>query len=67
MSIPGLVAAGIGISIVPEPMARLTMPGVHLFALDMPEMVSELSLISRIDERSSAVLHFIEEANGWGQ
>jgi hypothetical protein len=48
-------------------MARLTMPGVHLFALDMPEMVSELSLISRIDERSSAVLHFIEEANGWPQ
>jgi DNA-binding transcriptional LysR family regulator len=67
MSIPGLVAAGIGISIVPEPMARLTMPGVHLFPLDMPEMVSELSLISRIDERSSAVLHFIEEADGWGQ
>jgi hypothetical protein len=33
----------------------------------MPEMVSELSLISRIDERSSAVLHFIEEANGWPQ
>jgi len=65
MSIPGLVAAGIGISIVPEPMARLTMPGVHLFTLDLPEMVSELSLISRIDERSSAVLHFIEAANGW--
>jgi hypothetical protein len=29
------------------------------------DMVSELSLISRIDERSSAVLHFIEEAQGW--
>jgi hypothetical protein len=29
-------------------------------------MVSELSLISRIDERSNAVLHFIEEAHGWG-
>jgi DNA-binding transcriptional LysR family regulator len=66
MSIPGLVAAGIGMSIVPEPMARLTMPGVHIFALEQPEMVSELSLISRIDERSSAVLHFIEEAHGWG-
>lgn len=65
MSIPGLVAAGVGISIVPEPMARLSMPGVRIFALSQPQMVSELSLISRIDERSSAVLHFIEQAHGW--
>ncbi|WP_010486034.1 LysR family transcriptional regulator [Pseudomonas sp. S9] len=65
MSIPGLVAAGIGISIVPEPMARLTMPGVQIIPLDQPEMISELSLISRIDERSRAVLHFIEEAQAW--
>lgn len=67
MSIPGLVAAGIGLSIVPEPVARLTMPGVHIVPLTQPEMVSELSLIARIDERSSAVLHFIEEANAWGR
>ena len=66
MSIPGLVAAGIGLSIVPEPMTRLTMPGIRIVPLAQPEMVSELSLISRIDERSSAVLHFIEEAHGWG-
>jgi DNA-binding transcriptional LysR family regulator len=66
MSIPGLVAAGIGLSIVPETMTRLTMPGIRIVPLAQPEMVSELSLISRIDERSSAVLHFIEEAQGWG-
>jgi len=66
MSIPGLVAAGIGLSIVPEAMTRLTMPGVRVIPLAQVEMVSELSLISRIDERSSAVLHFIEEAHGWG-
>lgn len=66
MSIPGLVAAGIGLSIVPETMTRLTMPGIRIVPLAQPEMVSELSLISRIDERSSAVLHFIEEAHGWG-
>jgi len=66
MSIPGLVAAGIGLSIVPETMTRLTMPGIRIVPLTQPEMVSELSLISRIDERSSAVLHFIEEAHGWG-
>ncbi|EPJ80025.1 MAG: LysR family transcriptional regulator [Pseudomonas sp.] len=66
MSIPGLVAAGIGLSIVPEAMTRLTMPGVRVIPLAQTEMVSELSLISRIDERSSAVLHFIEEAHGWG-
>jgi DNA-binding transcriptional LysR family regulator len=66
MSIPGLVAAGIGLSIVPETMTRLTMPGIRIVPLDQAEMVSELSLISRIDERSSAVLHFIEEAHGWG-
>jgi DNA-binding transcriptional LysR family regulator len=65
MSIPGLVAAGIGLSIVPEPMTRLSMPGVRVIALDQAEMVSELSLISRIDERSSAVLHFIDEARAW--
>jgi hypothetical protein len=47
-------------------MTRLTMPGVRIIPLAQPEMVSELSLISRIDERSSAVLHFIEEAHGWG-
>ena len=66
MSIPGLVAAGIGLSIVPEPVAHLTMPGVHIVPLPHDEMVSELSLVSRIDERSSAVLHFIDEAHGWG-
>lgn len=66
MSIPGLVAAGIGLSIVPETIARLSMPGVRIVPLAAAEMVSELSLISRIDERSSAVLHFIEEAHGWG-
>jgi DNA-binding transcriptional LysR family regulator len=65
MSIPGLVAAGIGLSIVPEPMTRLTMPGLRVIPLAQAEMVSELSLISRIDERSSAVLHFINEARGW--
>lgn len=65
MSIPGLVAAGIGLSIVPEPLARLSMPGVRVIDLPQAEMVSELSLISRIDERSSAVLHFIEEARRW--
>jgi hypothetical protein len=42
------------------------MPGIRIVPLSQPEMVSELSLISRIDERSSAVLHFIEEAHGWG-
>jgi DNA-binding transcriptional LysR family regulator len=66
MSIPGLVAAGIGISVVPQTLAQLSMPGVHFIELPQPEMVSELSLISRIDERSSAVLHFIAEAHGWG-
>lgn len=65
MSIPGLVAAGIGISIVPQTLAQLSMPGVHFIELEQPEMVSELSLISRIDERSSAVMHFIDEAHGW--
>lgn len=65
MSIPGLVAAGIGLSIVPEPLARLSMPGVRVIDLPQAEMISELSLISRIDERSSAVLHFIEEARRW--
>ncbi|EIK94419.1 LysR family transcriptional regulator [Pseudomonas sp. M47T1] len=65
MSIPGLVAAGIGLSIVPEPVTRLAMPGVRIHPLAQPEMVSELSLISRIDERASAVLHFIEQARGW--
>lgn len=65
MSIPGLVAAGIGLSIVPETMTHISMPGIRIVPLRQPEMISELSLISRIDERSSAVLHFIEEAHGW--
>jgi DNA-binding transcriptional LysR family regulator len=65
MSIPGLVAAGIGLSIVPEPLARLSMPGLRVIPLAQTEMLSELSLISRIDERSTAVLHFIEEARDW--
>lgn len=67
MSIPGLVAAGIGLSIVPETITHLTMPGIRIVPLDQPEMVSELLLISRIDERSSAVLHFINEAHGWDE
>lgn len=67
MSIPGLVAAGIGLSIVPEPMARLTMPGVRIIELNQAQMASELSLVARIDERSSAVLHFIEEAVNWAR
>ena len=66
MSIPGLVAAGIGLSIVPETVTGLTMPGIRIVPLAQPEMVSELLLISRIDERSSAVQHFINEAHDWG-
>ncbi|MNF01527.1 LysR substrate binding domain protein [compost metagenome] len=65
MSIPGLIAAGIGISILPETLTQLSMPGIRTLQLKQPDMQSELSLITRVDERSRAVMHFLEEAGNW--
>ncbi|ELW9442789.1 LysR family transcriptional regulator [Pluralibacter gergoviae] len=67
MSIPGLIAAGIGISILPEALVQLSMPGLKTHALSQPDMVSELSLITRENERSRAVMHFVDEAVKWSQ
>ncbi|MBA1321083.1 LysR family transcriptional regulator [Pseudomonas plecoglossicida] len=65
MSIPGLIAAGIGISILPQTLTQLSMPGIRTLELEQADMHSELSLITRVDERSRAVMHFLEEAQGW--
>ncbi|MBK4991930.1 LysR family transcriptional regulator [Pseudomonas sp. S37] len=65
MSIPGLIAAGIGISILPETLTQLSMPGIRTLELSQPDMQSELSLITRVDERSRAVMHFLGEAEKW--
>ena len=65
MSIPGLIAAGLGISILPESLTQFSMPGIHTIPLEQPGLTSELSLITRRSEPSSAVERFVREATQW--
>ncbi len=61
MSTLNLVAAGLGITIVPASLSRLPLEGVSYRTLKgRPALKVPLNLACRADERSAATLGFID-------
>jgi DNA-binding transcriptional LysR family regulator len=65
-TIIGLVAAGLGLSLVPASVARLALDGVCYRPVTSPP-AAELAAISRADRESSLVAAFIAQAREAGQ
>lgn len=53
-----LVAAGMGVALVPEPVSRLYQDGVRYVLLEHPDATSAVTLASRADDRSPLVRDF---------
>lgn len=58
----GLVAAGLGMAIVPGSVARIAWPGVALVPIPPPAPQTELSVAYRVDESSPILPHFLDIA-----
>lgn len=67
LSVLALVASGLGIALVPEPIAQITLPGVVYKPLDLPGLSMDLMRISRVDESSGAVRTFLTLARQRGK
>jgi DNA-binding transcriptional LysR family regulator len=59
LSVLALVASGLGVALVPAPIAQITLPGVVYKPLDVPGLSMDLVRISRVDESSGAVRAFL--------
>jgi len=55
----GLVAAGLGVTILPDSLSRIQVEGVVYRALDTPQAASTVLLAYRRDERGGAVKAFV--------
>ena len=55
----GLVAAGLGVTILPDSLRRIQVEGVVYRPLDTPQAASTVLLAHRRDERGGAVLAFV--------
>jgi DNA-binding transcriptional LysR family regulator len=64
-TIVALVAAGLGIAIVPESVADLRRPGVVYRPLEGTYAPVELALVWREDDNSPALARFLEVARRW--
>ncbi|PWK85290.1 LysR substrate-binding domain-containing protein [Fulvimonas soli] len=58
-TIVGLVAAGLGVSILPASCERIRVPGVRFVPLADPASMSEIHVVHRRDERSPLVARFV--------
>jgi LysR family transcriptional regulator, benzoate and cis,cis-muconate-responsive activator of ben and cat genes len=64
----GLVAAGVGIALVPSSLRRLGRDDVEYLILDEPEISSPIIMSCRTNDRSPLLSHFlklIDEFNQW--
>jgi DNA-binding transcriptional LysR family regulator len=64
-TITTMVAAGFGIAVVPESLARIQIPGVIFRPLTRQSVRAELAFAYRRDERSPAVKAFIQHVRTW--
>ncbi|WP_213989147.1 LysR family transcriptional regulator [Sodalis sp. dw_96] len=60
-SIISMIAAGLGITLAPSHLSGLNMPGVIFRPLTSAAALSELALISRLDETSGIILRFVDQ------
>ncbi|MNE76608.1 DNA-binding transcriptional activator XapR [compost metagenome] len=64
LSVLALVAAGLGVALVPEPLMQMRIPGVAYCRLDDMEQQADLLLVSRNGESGGAVRAFLGIARG---
>jgi LysR family transcriptional regulator, benzoate and cis,cis-muconate-responsive activator of ben and cat genes len=56
----GLVAAGVGIALVPSSVRRLAREDVEYLILDEPEIFSPIIMSCRINDRSPLLAHMLK-------
>lgn len=61
-TVVGLVAAGVGVSIVPQCVTRVSLPGIRYLSLHDSTVTSVLSLAWRTDARSPVLERFVATA-----
>lgn len=66
LSVLAMAGAGLGVALVPEPLAQMAIPGVVYRALDTAELDANLMLVSRKDEPSAAVLAYLNHTRKHG-
>ncbi|MCS2172990.1 LysR substrate-binding domain-containing protein [Scandinavium sp. TWS1a] len=59
LSVLAMAGAGLGIALVPAPLAQVAIPGVVYRVLDSKELSANLMMVSRNDESSAAVRAYI--------
>jgi len=59
LSVLAMAGAGLGIALVPAPLAQVAIPGVVYRVLDSKALTANLMLVSRKDEPSAAVQAYL--------
>lgn len=66
LSVLALVAAGMGVALVPEPLTQVMIPGLIYRTFDDVEPQADLLLISRVNETAGTVHAFLKVARQGG-
>ena len=66
LSILAMAGAGLGIALVPAPLAQVAIPGVVYRVLDSKELSANLMMVSRKDETSAAVIAYLNHSRQYG-
>lgn len=61
-TIVSLAAAGLGVSIVPDAMRRVSIDNMALLPIAHPDATMDLSIATRADDQRPAVVRFLDEA-----
>lgn len=59
LSVLALAAAGLGVALIPEPLAQVPIPGLVYRVLDEPELAANLMLVSRTGETNGVACAFL--------
>lgn len=66
LSVLAMAGAGLGIALVPAPLAQVAIPGVVYRVLDSKELSANLMMVSRKDETSAAVIAYLNHSRQYG-
>lgn len=62
LSVLAMAGAGLGIALVPAPLAQVAIPGVVYRVLDSKALSANLMMVSRKDESSAAVIAYLNHS-----
>lgn len=66
LSVLAMAGAGLGVALVPAPLAQVAIPGVVYRILDTKELAANLMMVSRKDEPSASVLAYLNHTRKHG-